>query len=42
VLPGDASAIPLDDASVDAGWLSTMIHHVPDLSLLFNLPGWSM
>jgi SAM-dependent methyltransferase len=32
VLPGDASAIPLDDASVDTAWLSTMIHHVPDLT----------
>lgn len=31
VLPGEASAIPLDDASVDAAWLSTVIHHVPDL-----------
>jgi len=31
VLPGDASAIPLADASVDAAWLSTVIHHVPDL-----------
>jgi SAM-dependent methyltransferase len=28
---GDASAIPLRDASADAAWLSTMVHHVPDL-----------
>jgi SAM-dependent methyltransferase len=32
VLPGDAGAIPLGDAAVDAAWLSTMIHHVPDLT----------
>ncbi|SDM37501.1 class I SAM-dependent methyltransferase [Allokutzneria albata] len=29
-LAGDASTIPLADNSVDAAWLSTMIHHVPD------------
>lgn len=28
---GDASAIPLRDATADAAWLSTMVHHVPDL-----------
>jgi SAM-dependent methyltransferase len=33
VLPGDAGAIPLADTSVDAAWLSTMIHHVPDLTV---------
>jgi SAM-dependent methyltransferase len=32
VLPGDAANIPLDDRSVDAAWLSTVIHHVPDLT----------
>jgi ubiquinone/menaquinone biosynthesis C-methylase UbiE len=32
VLAGDAGAIPLDDNSVDAAWLSTVIHHVPDLT----------
>src|SRR5215472_286783 len=31
VLDGDASALPLPDDSVDAAWLSTVIHHVPDL-----------
>ncbi|MFI1992056.1 class I SAM-dependent methyltransferase [Actinoplanes sp. NPDC020271] len=31
VLPGDAASIPVADASVDAVWLSTVIHHVPDL-----------
>jgi ubiquinone/menaquinone biosynthesis C-methylase UbiE len=30
-LEGDASAIPLPDASVDGAWLSLVIHHVPDL-----------
>jgi SAM-dependent methyltransferase len=30
-LPGDAAAIPADDASVDAVWLSTVVHHVADL-----------
>ena len=32
VLAGDASNIPLADRSVDAAWLSTVIHHVPDLT----------
>jgi SAM-dependent methyltransferase len=32
VRPGDAASIPLDDSSVDAAWLSTVIHHVPDLT----------
>ncbi|MEU7823236.1 methyltransferase domain-containing protein [Catellatospora sp. NPDC049133] len=32
VVPGDAEGVPLDDASVDAAWLSTVIHHVPDLT----------
>ena len=31
VLEGDASALPLPDASADAAWLSLVIHHVPDL-----------
>ena len=31
ILTGDAQRIPLDDASVDAVWLSTVIHHIPDL-----------
>ncbi|MCU7727716.1 class I SAM-dependent methyltransferase [Actinoplanes sp. KI2] len=31
-LPGSAEAIPLDDASVDAVWLSTVVHHIPDLA----------
>ncbi|MBO4206283.1 class I SAM-dependent methyltransferase [Micromonospora echinofusca] len=31
VLAGDAGHIPLPDADVAAAWLSTMIHHVPDL-----------
>jgi SAM-dependent methyltransferase len=31
VLPGSAEDIPLSDDSVDAVWLSTVIHHVPDL-----------
>jgi len=32
VLEGDASALPLADASADAAWLSLVIHHIPDLS----------
>jgi SAM-dependent methyltransferase len=32
VLAGDAAAIPLPNDSVDAAWLSTVIHHVPDLA----------
>ena len=31
VLQGDASALPLPDNSVDAAWLSLVIHHIPDL-----------
>jgi ubiquinone/menaquinone biosynthesis C-methylase UbiE len=31
VLEGDASALPLSDGSADGAWLSTVIHHVPDL-----------
>jgi ubiquinone/menaquinone biosynthesis C-methylase UbiE len=31
VLEGNATAIPLADASIDAAWLSLVIHHVPDL-----------
>ncbi|MBL7257837.1 class I SAM-dependent methyltransferase [Paractinoplanes lichenicola] len=31
VLPGSASEIPYGDASLDAVWLSTVVHHVPDL-----------
>jgi SAM-dependent methyltransferase len=33
VLEGDASALPLADDSVDAAWLSLVIHHIPDLRL---------
>ena len=32
VVPGDAERVPLDDGSVDAVWISTVIHHVPDLT----------
>ncbi|MFI2712234.1 class I SAM-dependent methyltransferase [Micromonospora sp. NPDC018662] len=32
VLAGDAARIPLDDDSVDGAWLSTVVHHVPDLA----------
>jgi ubiquinone/menaquinone biosynthesis C-methylase UbiE len=32
-LPGNAQELPLDDNSADAAWLSTVIHHIPDLSL---------
>ncbi|MEV5691814.1 class I SAM-dependent methyltransferase [Micromonospora globbae] len=32
VTPGDAEHIPLDDDSLDAAWMSTVIHHVPDLA----------
>ncbi|SCG41112.1 class I SAM-dependent methyltransferase [Micromonospora humi] len=32
VLAGDAAHLPLDDARVDGVWLSTVIHHVPDLA----------
>ena len=31
VLEGDASALPLPDSSADGAWLSTVIHHIPDL-----------
>jgi SAM-dependent methyltransferase len=31
MLAGDAAAIPLADDSVDAVWLSTVVHHIPDL-----------
>lgn len=31
VLAGDATDIPADDASIDAVWLSTVVHHIPDL-----------
>lgn len=31
VLSGDAAHLPLPDASADAAWMSTVIHHVPDL-----------
>jgi ubiquinone/menaquinone biosynthesis C-methylase UbiE len=31
VLDGDACALPLPDASADGAWLSTVIHHIPDL-----------
>ncbi len=30
-LAGDASTLPVADASADGSWLSLMIHHVPDL-----------
>jgi ubiquinone/menaquinone biosynthesis C-methylase UbiE len=33
VFEGDASALPLPDASADAAWLSLVIHHVPDLEV---------
>jgi ubiquinone/menaquinone biosynthesis C-methylase UbiE len=31
VLNGEAAAMPVPDASTDAGWLSTVVHHLPDL-----------
>jgi len=31
VRAGHADALPLKDASMDAAWLSTVIHHFPDL-----------
>jgi len=30
-LAGDANAIPVSRATMDAAWLSTVIHHLPDL-----------
>jgi ubiquinone/menaquinone biosynthesis C-methylase UbiE len=30
-LEGDACALPLSDDSADGAWLSTVIHHIPDL-----------
>jgi SAM-dependent methyltransferase len=33
VFEGDASALPLADASADAAWLSLVIHHIPDLAV---------
>ncbi|MEO3777231.1 class I SAM-dependent methyltransferase [Micromonospora sp. B11E3] len=32
ILAGDAARIPLNEDSVDGAWLSTVIHHVPDLT----------
>ncbi len=32
MLAGSAEHIPLSDASVDAAWLSTVVHHLPDLA----------
>ncbi|GHJ43603.1 hypothetical protein Cs7R123_09450 [Catellatospora sp. TT07R-123] len=32
VLAGDAEAVPLPDGHVDAAWLSTVVHHIPDLA----------
>ncbi len=32
VVAGDAERIPLDEDSVDAVWMSTVVHHVPDLA----------
>lgn len=32
MLVGDASSIPLPDASVDVVWMSTVVHHVRDLA----------
>ncbi|MFC3502096.1 class I SAM-dependent methyltransferase [Micromonospora krabiensis] len=31
LLAGDALGLPLRDSTMDAAWLSTMIHHIPDL-----------
>jgi ubiquinone/menaquinone biosynthesis C-methylase UbiE len=31
VVEGSATALPLPDGSADAGWLSLVIHHIPDL-----------
>jgi ubiquinone/menaquinone biosynthesis C-methylase UbiE len=32
VLNGDAGTMPVTDGSADAGWLSTVVHHIPDLA----------
>ncbi len=32
ILAGDAAGIPLADGSVDGAWMSTVVHHVPDLT----------
>ncbi|MGW3793503.1 class I SAM-dependent methyltransferase [Micromonospora arida] len=32
VMPGSAEDIPCEDGSLDGVWLSTVIHHVPDLA----------
>ena len=32
VLDGQAAALPLPNDSADAAWLSTVIHHIPDLA----------
>src|SRR5689334_1532361 len=31
MVAGDAMHLPLADRSIDAVWLSTVIHHIPDL-----------
>ena len=31
-LPGDAQHLPLANASCGAAWISTVIHHIPDLA----------
>jgi SAM-dependent methyltransferase len=33
VFEGNASALPLPDASADAAWLSLVIHHIPDMAV---------
>lgn len=33
VADGDAGALPLADDSADGAWLSTVIHHIPDLEV---------
>ncbi|GAB2572027.1 hypothetical protein Aab01nite_03750 [Paractinoplanes abujensis] len=32
VVPGSAAEIPFGDASLDGVWLSTVVHHIPDLA----------
>ncbi|WP_406037516.1 methyltransferase domain-containing protein [Micromonospora sp. NBC_00898] len=32
ILAGDAAHIPLGDDTIDGAWISTVIHHVPDLT----------